>query len=234
MKTNIEFMKHCRFPRAVRLLVGGALFFTALAGADTILNGDFSAGNADFSSDYSASATCSTSAPFTAGYYFVGTDPGDCNGGWKNMSDPTDMGLNMLIVNGATDGTSTVWSETLSTTPATPYTFTFWMADIYNLTSDSPAVLEFLVDGSVVPGCSSFAPATQGKWVQETCNYTSGSSSTEILSLIDTNNAFEANDFAIDDISDPSRVNSVPEPNSLVGLAIALTIAFAFAKRRRA
>jgi len=188
------------------LLIGGVLCFTTLAGADTIINGDFKAGNKGFSSDYSASPTCSSGSPFTAGYYFVGANPINCNGGWVSMSDPTGGGLNMLIVNGATDGTSRVWYETLSTTPNTQYTFTFWMADIYNLSGDSPATLEFSVDGVVVPWCSGYSPATPGQWMKEVCSYTSGPGSTETLALIDTNTAFNANDFAIDDISDPPTV----------------------------
>jgi uncharacterized repeat protein (TIGR03803 family) len=186
------------------LLAGGMLCFAALAGADTIINGGFSHGNTGFSSDYTASSTCSTGAPFTAGFYFVGTNPVNCNAGWVSMSAPTGGGLHMLIVNGSTGGTARVWYETLSTTPNTLYTFTFWMADIYNLAGDSLATLEFTVDGVVVPGCTGYSPSTPGKWVKETCTYTSGPSSTETLALIDTNTAFEANDFALDDISDPA------------------------------
>jgi uncharacterized repeat protein (TIGR03803 family) len=190
----------------LQMLIGGLLCFTALAGADTIINGDFSHGNTGFRSDYSASPTCSAGSPFTAGFYFVGTNPANCNGGWVSMSDPTGGGLNMMIVNGATDGTSRVWYETLSTTPNTQYTFTFWMADIYNLGGDSPATLEFSVNGVVVPGCSGYSPTTPGQWMKEVCRYTSGPGSTETLALVDTNTAFEANDFAIDDISDPPAV----------------------------
>ncbi len=186
------------------LLAGGMLCFAALAGADTIINGGFSRGNTGFSSDYTASPSCSTSAPFTAGLYFVGTNPVNCNAGWVSMSDPARAGLNMLIVNGSTTGTLRVWFETLSTMPNTRYTFTFWIADIYNLGGDSPATLEFTVDGVVVPGCTGYSPSTPGQWVKETCTYTSGPSSTETLALIDTNTALEANDFAIDDISDPA------------------------------
>jgi uncharacterized repeat protein (TIGR03803 family) len=188
------------------VLIGGVLSFTALAGADTIVNGDFSHGNTGFSSDYTASPTCSAGSPFTAGYYFAGTNPVNCNAGWISMSDPTGQGLKMLIVNGAQNGTSRVWYETLATTPNTRYTFTFWMADIYNLSGDSPATLDFSVDGVIVPGCTGYSPTTPGQWQKEVCTYTSGPSTTETLALIDTNTAFEANDFAIDDISDPPTV----------------------------
>jgi|HubBroStandDraft_1064217.scaffolds.fasta_scaffold60211_1 uncharacterized repeat protein (TIGR03803 family) len=201
MGTNVN-----RLNGMLTVLIGGMLCFTALAGADTVVNGDFSHGNTGFSSDYTASPTCSTSSPFTAGYYFVGANPNNCNAGWISMSDPTNKGLKMLIVNGAQDGTSRVWYETLATTPNTQFTFTFWMADIYNLSGDSPATLEFSVDGVVVSGCTGYSPTTPGQWQKEVCTYTSGSGTTETLALIDTNTAFEANDFALDDISDPPAV----------------------------
>jgi hypothetical protein len=216
------------------LLAGAVLALSTAVQADTIANGNFSAGNSGFSSDYTASSVCSTAAPFTADFYFVGTDPGACNGGWETMSDPTNAGLNMLIVNGATDGTSQVWDETLSTSPNTAYAFTFWLADVdLSVYNTAPETLEFLVNGSVVPGCSGYSPATPSQWVEETCNYTSGPGSTETLALIDTETAFESNDFALDDISDPATNSAVPEPGSLGLLSLVLAGLVALRRRRQ-
>jgi hypothetical protein len=211
------------------LLIGALICCAAGARADSVVDGNFQ--SSGFSSAYSPSSSCSTSSPFTADYYYIGTNPASCNAGWVTMSDPTDSGLPMMIVNGAQDGTSAVWYETLSTTSGTHYTFTFWMADIYGETSDSPATLEFEVNGIPVTGCTGYSPSAQGVWVQETCTYTSGSGPTEMLALVDTNTAFEANDFALDDISDPS-VGMTPEPSSVIGFTTGL-LAIMFVLQRR-
>jgi hypothetical protein len=97
--------------------------------------------------------------------------------------------------------------------PDTAYAFTFWLADVdLEVYNTAPETLEFLVNGSVVPGCSGYSPSTPGQWVEETCNYTSGAGSTETLAFVDTETAFESNDFAIDNISDPPPARRFPSP----------------------
>jgi hypothetical protein len=195
------------------LLFAALVCFTAGARADVVTNGNFSSGNTGFSSDYTY--TTASAPTFTAGNYAIGTNPNSYNGGWVSMSDPTDSGLPMMIVNGATNGTSRVWYETVNVTPDTAYTFTAWVADVYGGGEPSGA-LETLTfeEGSNVLG-SGFSPsATSGTWTEFTATYLSGSATTETLEIIDTNTAFYGNDFALDDISDDP--SPTPEPSSLL------------------
>jgi hypothetical protein len=211
----------------LELLIAGVACMTALAGADTIADGNFSSVTG-FGSDYTnAGPTCSPGS-VGAGKYFVGSIPTACNPLWESIS-PYNGESNMMIVNGGGDETSRVWYETLSTTPNTQYTFTFWVADLDTPSVNmSPETLEFTVNSVVIAGCSDYSPNTPGVWVQETCTYTSGASTSETLALLDANTAWNSNDFALDDISDPdppncpARTSAVPEPNSLAVLASGL------------
>jgi hypothetical protein len=196
------------------LLVCALVCFTIGAKAQ-VTNGNFSAGNTGFGSGYSY--TTMVAPTFTAGDYTIGTNPQTYNGGWIILSDPTDSGLNMMIVNGATTGTPAVWDETITVTPDTTYTFTAWVADIY-MGGEPDKAMETLTfqAGSNVLG-SGFSPsATPGTWTEFTTNYFTGSDTSETLQIVDTNTESEGNDFALDDISDVGGPSPTPEPSSLL------------------
>jgi|HubBroStandDraft_5_1064220.scaffolds.fasta_scaffold192728_1 hypothetical protein len=203
-----------RWASRLALLVCGFVVFAAGVQAQ-VTNGNFSAGNTGFGSGYTF--TTSVAPTFTAGNYTIGTNPNSYNGGWVTISDPTGSGLNMMIVNGATNGTSPVWDETISVTPDTTYTFTAWIADIY--TGGEPMgsmeTLTFDAGGNVLG--TGFSPSsTSGTWTEFTATYFSGSDTSEFLQIVDTNTAFNGNDFALDDISDVGGPSPTPEPSSLL------------------
>jgi len=220
----------------LELLIAGMLGMMVLARADTIVDGNFSSATG-FNSDYTNAGSACSPGSVSAGKYFIGSNPTTCNPWWESIS-PYEGESNMMIVNGGGDGTSRVWYETLSTAPNTEYTFTFWLVDLdTSSVNTSPETLEFTVNSAVVAGCSDYSPNVPGVWVQETCTYTSGSGTSERLALIDTNTAWNSNDFALDDISDPDPpgTSPVPEPNSLAVLATGLLgiFVFSFARRRQ-
>lgn len=206
-----------RFPEwasRLALLVCGFVVFAAGAQAQ-VTNGNFSAGNTGFGSGYTY--TISVAPTFTAGNYTIGTNPNSYNGGWISMSDPTDSGLNMMIVNGATNGTSPVWDETVSVTPDTTYTFTAWVADIYTGGEPAGAMETLTFDaGSNVLGTGISPSPTPGTWTEFSTTYFTGSDTTETLQIVDTNTAFNGNDFALDDVSDVGGPSPTPEPSSLL------------------
>ncbi len=223
---------------AVRwIALGAALAVSvALVRGDIVYNGNFASTSLPPpTTDYTlGSPGCGGATPNpTYGEYYIGTNPNTCNGGWESMGDPFADGGNMMILNSSTTADADVWSEMLSSTSGTEFTFTFWLADIDDPQYNSiPAVLEFLVNGVAVSGCTDFENSTSGTWAEETCNYVSAGS-TETLELINTNTKTlgeDGDDFAIDNISDPPATG-VPEPSGAAGLMVALAV-LTFSRRR--
>jgi hypothetical protein len=69
---------------------------------------------------------------------------------------------------------------------------------------------------------SATAPSVIDTWQQYTFNWNSGSSTSVLLALKDLNTSGSENDFAIDNIS----MSAVPEPSSVILLALALPLIF--------
>lgn len=194
----------------VTLLLGAFLCFAEGAHAQ-VTNGDFSGGNTGFSSGYTY--TTADAPTFTAGNYTIGTNPSTYNGGWVSLSAPSGSG-NMMIVNGSTTSGTTVWSETVNVTPGITYTFTVDAAEIYSFSNGtpdpSPASLNFYV-GDTLLGTLPVDANTPGTWQTFSDTYSSGADTSETLTITDTDDQFQGNDFALDDISD----TSTPEPASI-------------------
>ncbi len=113
------------------------------------VNGDFSAGNSGFSSDYTYST-----------YFCCNTSHGDYNvvpvgninssvsyGDWVHVT-ATPSGsttANVFIADGSTTSNQNFWYETVTVTPNRNYTFSFYGAETSNL--GTPASLQEMVNG---------------------------------------------------------------------------------------
>lgn len=165
-----------------------------------IANGDFSAGNTGFNTDYTYTLTNSG-----AGQYGIGIDPDLWASVFDSFGDHTTGTDNMMFVNGATIADQVVWTQTVTVTPNTLYDFSGWVASL--LDSSNPAVLQLFVNGTQIGGDIT-ASTTGSVWEQFSTQWNSGSNSSASLAIYDSNLAFSPNDFALDDLS----LTAVPVP----------------------
>jgi len=165
-----------------------------LLSANLLVNGDFSAGNSGFYSQYGHGAV--------PGGYVIGNNPASFYKGVVSFTPPNGEKL-MLMANGSDGGTKDVWHETVSVSTNTTYDFSGLAAAFAQLgndhTDESPARLSFYVNGVGI-GSFNVNPA-DGKFGRFADLWRSGSSTTASIRIIDRNTATLGNDFALADLS---------------------------------
>ena len=167
--------------------------YTALiTGSNLVVNGDFSAGNTSFQSDYTY-----TTNGFPAGMYGVGPSPAGWLPNGPACVDHTSGTGNMLLVNGAQQADVRVWSQTIAVQPNTNYAFSAWLE---NITTVNPASLQFTINGQRL-GNPLTANVNDCIWDQFHTTWNSGATTTAVISIVNENTIFPGNDFALDDIS---------------------------------
>ena len=182
--------------KIVTILITLAL--TSVGFANLIQNGDFEAGNIDFTTEYYFSPPASMYDPAT---YVVGTSPRNYHSSWADYGDHTSGSGNMLIVNAACDdtqptpGVEVVWQQTVSVTPNTDYVFTYWLSSSYHT---NLANIECSINGSAIG--TQLAPSTVKVWEEVSYSWNSGSNTSVTITLEDLTRAYSGDDFAIDDI----------------------------------
>lgn len=163
-----------------------------VAGTNVITNGNFSAGNTGFTSDYAFVANNTTE-----GEYFVGTSPQAWNAALSNCTDHTTGNGNMLLVNGSPAPNVKVWTQTVAVTPNTNYAFSSWIQALH---PPNPAKLSFSINGLDI-GTSITASLPTCTWSQFYTTWNSGSNTSALISIVNKNTIVQGNDFALDDIS---------------------------------
>jgi hypothetical protein len=157
-----------------------------------VVNGDFSAGNTGFTSDYGFG-----SASSTPGTYGVRTNSQDFNPGYNLFGDHTTGHGLMMLVDGSLSAGKAAWRQSISVQPNSQYNFSAWATPA---NSTSPAVLRFLINSN--PLGPDFPLSTSaGQWQLFSASWNSGTNTVAQLSIVDTNLASLGNDFALDDLS---------------------------------
>ncbi len=196
-----------------------------------VINGDFSAGNSGFSSDYAFRSPINGETQYNVvpGKH-INDSTSNSYGDWTAItSDPSGGNGNVLIANGATSPGERVWDESVSVKPFTNYVFSFYAADV-NYTSASNADILASINGTALGS----PLATTQSWQSASYNWSSGKLSGGVtLALIDTNTQAAFNDFALDFISMSPAVSSTPLPAALPLFVSSLGIAGAALWRRR-
>src|SRR5581483_8719970 len=108
----------------VALASAAALALGAPAMAsELVTNGDFSAGFTGFTTNYSEIPPGAEND--ATGDLFVSTNPAGLCGCWANINDHTTGTGNMLVIDGAANADSTIWSETVAVLANTDYQLSF-------------------------------------------------------------------------------------------------------------
>ncbi len=161
--------------------------------SNLIVNGDFSAGNTGFTSQYLYSPGNLSSDTS----YDIGTDPQTDNPSGLSFGDHTTGSGLMMLVNGATNSGVILWAETVNVTPNQTYSLCAWMAQ---WAAPRPfSTMEFLING--VQAGSDFTNTAAGTWQQFSSIWNSGSATQAAITIVDLNLDYSGNDFALDDIS---------------------------------
>lgn len=161
-------------------------------GTNLIQNGDFEQGNINFTSalNYVPPPT----SGLCEGCYQVSDLPPSL---WTQCFDHTGgIGVNQLIVNGATTLNQQVWCQTVPVIPFTDYLFSTWGQ---TLNSGNPAILAFSVNGAAIGNFN--LPFFSCDWQQFNAGWNSGVNASAEICIVNQNTIGGGNDFALDDIA---------------------------------
>ena len=193
---------------------------TANAAVNLVVNGDFSAGDVSFSTNYTRPLKDFLDS---AGDYTVGTNPQTHNENFASFGDHTTGLGKMLVLNGASQNNYFAWfQDDIPVTPYTDYQITFWAASAY---ATNPATLKLMVNYAQVGEIVTLS-TTAGQWQEFTFPWRSGQFGSRIsVGIIDTNLVVGGNDFTLDDIS-------VTAPEPTVTMTVFLGCGLALRRRR--
>jgi len=222
------------------LCLAATCMATSAQAANLGTNGNFESGNTGFTSAYALSGSNTTE-----GQYAILSNPFPWNSSFLSRGDHTTGTGLMFVGNGAPTAGQVVWQSGII--PISQLTTYFFEAFVMNVCCgpsyvgvNSDPILTFRIalnGGSAQDLATLSIPANQsGIWFGLTTNFNSGSATSAVLSLINSNTVRGGNDFAIDDINLDTRsvVTPVPEPATWAMMLAGFGIAgIALRQRRR-
>lgn len=135
-------MKKCTLLAIVLVLVNLGLDAQTPC-PNSVINGDFEAGNTGFTSGLAYNCDCVDAT------VCVNANFGQKCRGWSTLGNHTPGGTNYLIVDGSSTGPVNVWATTVPVSPGDTYTFSFWVATAY-VSRDLIFDLGMIVNGQTV------------------------------------------------------------------------------------
>ena len=158
-----------------------------------VVNGDFEQGNVGFTSSYQY-----TTNLWPAGTYYVGENANNYHSGFVGLGHGGTG--NFMIINGAMEAGTNVWTEQIEVTPNTDYAFSSWICNVSVGGPDVVALLQFSINGEQLGEI--FSGINQlNIWEQFYVVWNSGNSTTATITILNQNTEEGGNDFGIDDIS---------------------------------
>jgi len=166
---------------------------------NVIINGDFSAGNTGFQSDYGYGSGGAYGLLSNEGEYALAANASDTHNNFAWCYDHTvgNATGQMIVVNGAALPDLRVWYQQVTVTPYTDYQFSMWGASVI---SESPAQLNVLIDGVQI-GTTFSLPGMTCNWVNHNATWNSADNTSVEIAIVNQSTSSAGNDFVIDDIS---------------------------------
>jgi len=157
-----------------------------------IFNGNFEAGKVGFTTGY----TWSTDLCVPGTIAVVNNPHNWCPRAMSYGDNTHGDGL-MLMANGATGTSVTVWEQTVSVVPGTRYVFCYWIS---SWTDDAVRMAELDCQINGVHVGLGMGPKVGGEWGFVFHRWDSGANTSATIRLINLDRAEVSNDFALDDI----------------------------------
>lgn len=165
----------------------------AVASSNLVINGDFSAGNEGFTSDYPY-----VDAISQQGVYGINTSAQNLNAiFFADCPDRTDGSGNMMVVDGSPLANEVVWCQTIDIQANKSYAFSSWLTSV---NPQNPARLQFSINGSPL-GSTFVAGSAVCEWRQFYQIWESETNTTAEICIINQNTNPTGNDFALDDFA---------------------------------
>lgn len=203
-----------------------AIAIPAVAQADPIiLNSGFELGNTGFTSNYTYQTNL-----FPDGTYFVDSGSTVHNPNWtQNVT--AHSGSQYMLVNGDQTAGVTVYDQkNIAVLANTQYYFSAWVTA---LSTPSPAVLQFSINGTAINSPLTISPAV-GVWQELFVPWFSGGATTAEIMLLNANTAFAGNDFGLDDLAlSTIRPTTAPEPLTLSIFGVGVAGIAALRRRKK-
>jgi len=168
-----------------------------------ILNGNFSSGNSNFTSQYTYVTGSGSANP--EGVYSVVTQANDVHNAWGNYFDRTSGNSSgrYFVANASADITKTVWqSNLLNVSQAnTPYRFEAYLMAIYPLENNYPSLSFEIGNGTTWTTMGTTTTLnSRGNWTFTYVDGVFGGSGDFYVRLKNSNAAAGGNDLGLDDI----------------------------------
>ena len=162
---------------------------------EMVVNGDFSGGNAYFSTDFTYIPPPPNLENETT--YSIITNPDPAHSAWASYGDHTTGSGLMMAVNGCVSTPKVVWSQTVSVSANSRYRFGMWVASPHDA---NRGILGVSINGyPVILGYDATAPL--GVWRETSGAWESGSARSAVIEITDQRCVAYGNDYTIDDIT---------------------------------
>jgi len=204
----------------------------AAAGPNLITNGNFSAGNTGFTSDYDYRAPGNYGPALAQALYAIDTDAILTHPAWASFADNTGDAAGLYFIANGAGFDSIAWAQTINVNAGYRYNFSAFVANLCcNANQAPPNFSQLSLQADQGSGFETIVDLTLsevGIWIAISGDYVNGQNTTLALRIVNGNTIAGGNDFALDDLS----FNVVPEPQSWMMLIAGFGLVGAAMRRR--